>query len=397
MRQIAILGSTGSIGEQTIEVCLEQGITVRGLACGKRVKRLVEQIQLLRPKLVSVADPADLEELKARLRECDLAEKEQPICLSGEEGAMAVAAMDGIDMVMAAIVGMAGLRPTLAAIEAGHDVALANKEALVVGGELVLRRCAEKAVALYPVDSEHSAIWQCLWGQDSTAVKKIWLTASGGPFRQSSLEELQNVTVEQALQHPTWAMGGKISIDSATLMNKGLEWIEAMHLFDLTPEQIEVLVHPQSVIHSMVEFQDSGLLAQLGFPDMKLPIRLALCYPKRPEARESRAFDPFTAQTAQLSFERPDLKKFRLLGLAQEASKQKKSLAIVMNAANEVAVSAFLNKRLSFLGIADVVEHCMELHQKEGLSGTTSIEEILFFDQWARRVAEGTLLRGKID
>ena len=377
---ISLLGSTGSIGTQTLEVCRHLGIRVLALTAGRRIDLLEQQIREFQPQLVSVADPADALRLKQRL--ADFAE---PIeILSGREGNLAAATLPAADTVVAAMVGVAGLEPVLAAVGAGKTIALANKETLVAGGALVMPLARQTGARLHPVDSEHSAIWQCLAGAPEQSLSRIFLTASGGPFRGRSVADLEQVTVAQALKHPTWAMGGKITIDSATLMNKGLEVIEASWLFDCAADQIEVVVHPQSIIHSMIELQDGSVLAQLGFPDMKLPIQLALTWPYR-VAGSHPTYNPFDPRTATLTFEKPDLKTFRLLALAFDAMRIGGTMPAVLNSANEAAVDLFFKGQIGFLDIARRVEACLERHQAEGILHTFTFDDLMELDSWARR------------
>jgi 1-deoxy-D-xylulose-5-phosphate reductoisomerase len=380
---ITILGSTGSIGTQTLDVCRHLGVGISALTAGSNLNLLEKQIREFHPEMVSVVDAEKAGELTARLFDY----KHEIKIFHGKEGNINAACWPSADTVVAAMVGVAGLEPVIAAIKAGKNVALANKETLVAGGALVMPLLAERNSRLLPVDSEHSAIWQCLAGSDGNKLKRILLTASGGPFRGRSKNELENITVEQALNHPTWKMGGKISIDSATLMNKGLEVIEASWLFDCPADKIEVVVHPQSIIHSMVEYADGSVLAQMGFPDMKLPIQLALTWPCRVPS-DQPAFDPFDSRAATLTFERPDQSVFRLLPLAYEAARIGGTMPAVLNAANEAAVEMFLNRRISFLAIAGIVEAVMEVHQAKGLIMNFNLEQMLEADQWARDFAK---------
>jgi 1-deoxy-D-xylulose-5-phosphate reductoisomerase len=378
VRSISILGSTGSIGTQTLDVARSLGLRVEALAAGKGVALLAEQAKAFRPRLVSVATPEGAAELKTRLSGCGF-----PIeILCGEEGTCAVASCPEAEMVVAAMVGVAGLVPVLAALRAGKGVALANKETLVAGGSLVMPLVRERGLALNPVDSEHSAIWQCLWGAPEKTLSRILLTASGGPFRGWDKASLADIGVAQALAHPTWKMGGKITIDSATLMNKGLEVIEASWLFDVSVDRVTVVVHPQSVVHSMVEFIDGSVLAQMGRPDMKLPIRVALSYPDR-IAGDCARFDPFAC--GPLTFERPDPETFRCLALAYEAGRRGGSLPAVMNSANEEAVALFLAGRIGFLDIPRLVEACMERHMASGFLAHPDLQSILALDAETRR------------
>ena len=380
---IIILGSTGSIGTQTLEVCQHLGIGVTALAAGYNIDLVEKQVRRWRPKLVSVAEADGALELKRRLT--DLVP--QIDVVYGRQGVLDVARCPGADIVLAAMVGVAGLEPVLHAIKAGKNIALANKETLVAGGSLVMPLLDETGCSLYPVDSEHSAIWQCLAGTRPNSLRRILLTASGGPFRGRSLQELTGISREEALRHPTWQMGGKITIDSATLMNKGLEVIEASWLFDCPADRIDVVVHPQSIIHSMVELADGSVLAQMGFPDMKLPIQLALTWPERlPSTQPS--FDPFDPRASQLTFEPPDRKTFRLLDLAYSACRRGGSLPVVLNAANEAAVGLFLEGHIAFTAIAERVERCMNRHEASGFMTAFSFDDMMGLDQWARIIVK---------
>lgn len=379
IQTISILGSTGSIGTQTLEVCHHLDIKIAALACAQNIELMEKQIREFRPELVSV----DNAELAGKLKEALNDFPDMPEILHGMTGNNAVASISSADAVVAAMVGVAGLEPVMTAIRAGKDIALANKETLVAGGALVMPLAKEYGVRLLPVDSEHSAIWQCLAGSPEHSLKRILLTASGGPFRGRKPEDLRNITVEQALAHPTWKMGGKITIDSATLMNKGLEVIEAAWLFECPVENIEVVVHPQSIIHSMVELTDGSVIAQMGFPNMKHPIQLALTWPERQPSGDRR-FDPFDPQARNLTFEQPDTKTFRLLPLAYEAAAVGGTMPAVMNAANEEAVWRFLAGKLAFADIAVQVEKIMEMHQKSGWSTNFDFPEIMAADLWAR-------------
>lgn len=353
LRRIAILGSTGSIGAQALEVVREQQgrFVVEVLTSNNKVDLLIEQAREFQPNAVVIGDSRHDRTLRDALSDLPIK------VFSGADAIEQVVQMDGIDMVLTALVGYAGLKPTLSAIRAGKHIALANKETLVVAGELVTALAKEKAVNIYPVDSEHSAIFQCLAGEWHNPIEKIILTASGGPFRGRSRAELAHVTKAQALKHPNWDMGAKITIDSASLMNKGLEVIEAKWLFNLKPEQIEVVVHPQSIIHSLVQFEDGSIKAQLGLPDMKLPIQYALAYPERLKNSFPR-FD-FSNYPA-LTFEQPDTDTFRNLALAIEAMRKGGNMACIVNAANEIAVAAFLEDRIGFLEMSDLIEGCMQ-------------------------------------
>jgi 1-deoxy-D-xylulose-5-phosphate reductoisomerase len=381
---IIILGSTGSIGTQTLEVCEHLGLHVAALAAGRNLDRLEGQIRRWQPSLVSVATAAAADELKRRL--CDY---KPAICIEyGPEGNLAAATLPGRHRVVAAMVGVAGLAPVMAAIRAGKSIALANKETLVAGGALVMPLLKEYDGVLYPVDSEHSAIWQCLAGSAPGSLRRILLTSSGGPFRGRSRNELASVTRDEALRHPTWQMGGKITIDSATLMNKGLEVIEASWLFDCPVDRIQVVVHPQSIIHSMVELNDGSVLAQMGFPDMKLPIQLALTWPDRLPSQQ-KTFDPFDPRAKQLTFEPPDSGTFRLLDLAYEAGRRGGTLPVALNAANEAAVELFLDNRIGFLDIAGRVEKCLVRHLDHDFKAVFSLDDLMYIDHWARDDVKG--------
>lgn len=352
-KSIAILGSTGSIGTQALEVIAAhpEAFQVEVLTAQNNVQLLKAQALRFKPNAVVIGAEEHLDELKSELFPYGIK------VYAGQQALYDVVQMDTVDLVLTALVGYAGLIPTLKAIEAGKTIALANKETLVVAGELVTQLAREKGVNIYPIDSEHSAIFQCLVGEFHNPIEKIILTASGGPFRGRKRHELQQVTKAQALKHPNWNMGAKITIDSATLMNKGLEVIEARWLFGLTPEQVEVVVHPQSIIHSMVQFQDGSIKAQMGLPDMRLPIQFALTYPHRLPAD----FPRFSfAQYPALTFEPPDTETFRNLALAYEALRRGGNMPCALNAANEVAVAQFLNDKIGFLEIAEVVERCMD-------------------------------------
>ena len=379
MKRLAILGSTGSIGQNALAVVAEhpEEFQVVGLAAGKNTRVLAEQIRAVRPQRVSVQDDVVARELKDSLA------GDPPVeILAGSEGAVAVAASSDADLVVSAMVGAVGLEPTLAAVEAGKDVALANKESLVAAGPLMMAAVAANGATLIPVDSEHSAIFQALEGQAKDGVRRLWLTASGGPFRTWPREKLDGATPAQALKHPNWAMGAKITIDSATMMNKALEVIEASMLFGLPVSQIEVFVHPQSIIHSLVEFVDGSVLAQLGWPDMRLPIAYALTYPRRLPLNG----EPLDlGKVAQLTFERPDFERFPSLRLGYEAAETGGTMPAVLNAANEVAVAAFLAGRLPFPGIPRVVEQTMARHTPAPLENLT---QVLAVNGWAREQAQ---------
>ncbi len=352
MKKIAVLGSTGSIGTQTLEIVREQkDIEITALAAGSNEKLLEAQIREFRPKMAALWDEKAARSLQGRVK--DLPVK----IVSGMEGLLEIARMEETEILVTAIVGMLGIRPTIAAIEAGKTIALANKETLVTAGHIIMPLAKEKQAPILPVDSEHSAIFQSLHGEDGNRIQKILLTASGGPFRGRKREELQQVQVEDALKHPNWSMGRKITIDSATMVNKGLEVMEAKWLFDVTPEQIQVVVHPQSVIHSMVEYQDGAVIAQLGTPDMRLPIQYALYYPRR-KSLSGRRLDFY--QLSSLTFEEPDLDTFFGLKLAFLAMERGGNIPTAYNAANEKAVALFLERKISFLEIPEIINTCME-------------------------------------
>ncbi len=351
-KHIALLGSTSSIGTQALEVIASHPdeFVVEVLSAQNNVQLLVEQAKRFKPNVVVIVNETHYAEVKAQL-------SNEPIKVYAGESALAsVVQMDTVDLVLTALVGYSGLKPTIKAIEAGKTIALANKETLVVAGELITALAQEKGVNIYPVDSEHSAIFQCMVGEFDNPIEKIILTASGGPFRGKSIEELKSVTKAQALKHPNWTMGAKITIDSASLMNKGLEVIEAKWLFGLKAEQIDVIVHPQSIIHSMVQFADGSIKAQMGLPDMRLPIQFALGYPHRLKSDFPRFnFSNYPAFT----FEQPDMKTFRNLALSFEALRRGGNMPCVLNAANEVAVAEFLREKVGFLEMSDIVEHCL--------------------------------------
>lgn len=351
-RRIAILGSTGSIGKQALDVISQHSdlLTAEVLTANTQADELIKQALLFKPNCVVIGDKNLYPQVKNAL-----AETETKV-FAGSESLDDVVQMDCVDMVLTAVVGFAGLSPTIKAIESGKTIALSNKETLVVGGEYISRLAIERKVAVLPVDSEHSAVFQCLNGEVGNAIRTIYLTASGGPFRRMSRADMENVTVEQALQHPNWSMGRKVTIDSASMMNKGLEMIEAKWLFGVEAKQIKAVIHPQSIIHSMVEFEDGCLKAQLGVADMRLPIQYAFMYPDR-LPNNSQPFNPFENDT--LTFEQPDFDRFPCLALAYEAIERGGNMPAVMNAANEVAVQAFLDGRIRFTQIADIIAKAM--------------------------------------
>jgi len=355
MKNVVLLGSTGSIGTSTIKVAddLPDQIRLLGLAAGNNVELLLEQTRKHKPQTISISDPA-----KAKVLRDALGTSTQ--VFSGNEGLLKLATLPEADIVLIAIVGTAGLQPALAAIRAGKDIAVASKEILVMAGEIVMSEARKYGVRVLAVDSEHSAIFQCLDGKPSGSVRRLWLTASGGPFRKTPKEQFTSITVEQALKHPSWVMGRKITIDSATLFNKALEMIEARWLFDIEMARVAVVVHPQSVVHSMVEFVDGSMLAQLSTPDMCLPIQYALTYPER---AASERVQTSLAKLGSLTFEEPDVGRFPALELARRAGEVGGTLPAVLNAANEVAVEAFVNRKLNFPQISETVRHTMEAHK----------------------------------
>lgn len=374
LHSIAILGSTGSIGTQALEVVKQSpDIKVLGLSAYKNIDLLEKQARMFKPQLVCAVDETAAAELRIRLADT-------PATVTcGRQGMLEVAAMSGTDMVLTAVTGIAGLEPTIAAIQARKTIALSNKETLVAGGQLVTELAKEYGVSILPVDSEHSAVFQSLAGmRDKSQLKRIILTASGGPFYKKSTQELQNVTPQMALRHPNWHMGQKVTIDSATLVNKGLEIMEAKWLFAVEPDQIDVLIHPQSIVHSMVEYVDGSVIAQLGRPDMRLPIAYALHYPDR----LALPYEPLNlAKVSSLSFDLPDTDTFRALPLAQRALKSGGTMCAVYNGADEIAVELFLQGRISYLSIASVIEEAMEAYTN---TEADSLRAVLAADSWAR-------------
>ena len=372
MKKIAILGSTGSIGTQTLDVAREQGdLEIIALSCGGNIRLMEEQMREFHPKLVSVWDEADAKALRENTKDLNI-----PITY-GMDGLLEVAVHPDSEILVTAIVGMLGIRPTIAAIEAGKNIALANKETLVTAGHIIMPLAKKHNVAILPVDSEHSAIFQSLQGEDGNKISKILLTASGGPFRGKKREELVNIQVEDALKHPNWAMGRKITIDSSTLVNKGLEVMEAKWLFDVDLDRIQVVVHPQSVIHSAVEYEDGVVIAQLGTPDMRLPIQYALYYPQR-RPLSGKRLDLFAL--SNLTFEEPDIETFKGLKLAYEAIRRGGNIPVAYNAANEKAVSLFLDRRIAYLEITDIIEETMK---QTGFVANPTLEQILETEQEA--------------
>lgn len=377
MKTISLIGSTGSIGTQTLEVCKKHNIRVKALAAKRNVTLLAEQAHKFNVEYVCVFDEEKYDELKRFMSDTDA----EVLC--GMDGLCKAAQLDCIDLFVNSVVGMVGLLPTLKAIEAGIDVALANKETLVAGGELVMRSAAEKKVKIYPIDSEHSAIFQCLQGNDPKQLHKIILTASGGPFFGKTKDELKNVTVEQALNHPNWSMGSKITIDSATLMNKGLEFIEAKWLFDVKPENIEIVVNRESVLHSAVEFDDYSVIGQLGTPDMKIPIQYAILYPQRVECDVK----PLSlTDYGTLSFYKPDYDTFECLSACINAIKKGGAYPCIANSVNEEAVELFLNRKIPFLKIGELVSEAVEKFEPMSVN---SYEDIVKADKAAREFVLG--------
>lgn len=378
MKKIAILGSTGSIGTQTLDVVREHSneLQVVALAAGTNKERLKEQIKEFHPKLVSLSDEKKAQELKEELA----GEQVEVVC--GMEGLIEVAGADSADVVVTAVVGMMGILPTMEAIKKGKDIALANKETLVTAGHLIIPMAKEYGVSILPVDSEHSAIFQSLQGEPKAALDKILLTASGGPFRGKSAEFLETVTLEDALNHPNWSMGPKITIDSSTMVNKGLEVMEAKWLFGVDYSQIEVVIQPQSIIHSMVQYVDGAIIAQLGTPDMRVPIEYALFYPERRSLSGDRLD---FSKLSQITFEKPDYKVFRGLSLAIEAGKTGGTMPTVFNAANERAVAKFLKGEIKYTDIVRSIEKCMDAHK---VSAHPDLEEILATEQWVYSILQ---------
>ena len=401
MKNLGILGSTGSIGEQTLEVVRNNpgDYRVRALAVMGNIRRLKEQILEFQPKQVAVFDPKKAkmlrEELireKAKAPRIKSSQKDEnhPLfqveVLEGLEGLSAIAVDEEVDLLVNSVVGSVGLVPTIKAIDAGKNIALANKETLVVAGELVMKKAREKGIQITPIDSEHSAVFQCLQGEKEKSLEKIILTASGGPFRTWKKEDIEKATFREALKHPNWVMGRKISIDSATMMNKGLEVIEARWLFDVPGEKIETLVHPESIVHSMVEYVDSSVIAELGIPDMKVPIQYALSYPERIKGDYEKLS---LSKLGKLTFEEPDMDRFPCLKLAYDALAVGGTMPAVLNGANEVLVEAYLQEKISFYDIPRFIQKAMEAHEPFEY---TTMEEILEVDRWVRDYVSNTLL-----
>lgn len=379
MKKVAILGSTGSIGTQTLDVIRKNDdLELVAISAGSNISLLEQQIREFHPRIAAVWSKTNADLLKVAIADVE------PVCkiVYGMDGLLEVATIAESDILITAVVGMIGIRPTIAAIKAGKDIGLANKETLVTAGHIIMPLAKEKNVSILPVDSEHSAIFQCLNGERQNQVHKILLTASGGPFRGMTREDLTGVTLEMALKHPNWSMGQKITIDSATMVNKGLEVIEAKWLFDVAPEQIEVVIQPQSIIHSMVEFEDGGVMAQLGTPDMRLPIQYALYYPKRIYLDGSRLD---FSKLSQITFEKPDMDTFLGLRYAYDAISIGGSMPTVLNAANELAVAKFLNKKIKFLEIYEIIDFCMKRHDT---IANPSVEDILEIERNVYEIIE---------
>ncbi len=371
-KRISILGSTGSIGTQTIDVLDSIDAEVAALTTNRNIRLLEQQARLLHPEFVAAFDEAAAKELKIALADTDIRVS------AGMDGLIEAAALPSADIVTTAVVGMVGLLPTMAAIEAGHDLALANKETLVCAGHLVTEAAKKHGIRILPVDSEHSAIFQCVQAAQGNRLDKIILTASGGPFFGKSAAEMEHVTVEQALKHPNWSMGAKITIDSATMFNKGLELIEAMWLYDMAPEDIEIVIHRESIVHSLIEFEDGAVLAQLDVPDMRLPIQYALTYPARVPCKMERLN---LAKVGHLSFYAPDEETFPALRIARETARRKGNAGAIMNGANEAAVGLFLERKIGFSDIPRLVERALDTLPQQGAQ---TIDEVLAFDRMAR-------------
>lgn len=388
MKAISLLGSTGSIGTQTLDIAAENPDKFRvvGLAAGRNVELLAQQVRQFQPKIVAICEVDKLGELKTAIADIS----PQPIVLAGEEGVVEVARFSEADIVVTGIVGCAGLLPTIAAIKAGKEIALANKETLIAGGPVVLPLIEQYGIKLLPADSEHSAIFQCLQGVPDGGLRRILLTASGGAFRDLPVEQLAHVTVADALKHPNWTMGRKITIDSATLMNKGLEVIEAHYLFGVEYDRIDIVIHPQSIIHSLIELEDTSVLAQLGWADMRLPLLYALSYPER----ISTNWEPLDlVKIGSLTFREPDHQKYPCMQLAYAAGRAGGCLPAVLNAANEQAVALFLEEKIRFLDIPRLIEQACDRYHPQNRSNPT-LEDILAADQWARQEVATMQLKG---
>ena len=385
VKKISILGSTGSIGTNTLDIIQKNPdrFQIVGLAAGKNIQLLKEQIQIFKPQIVSVCEKQHAKEIQSWIKN---QKNLLPIQVNfGMAGACEVACATENDMVIGAMVGAIGLKPTLEAVKKGIDIGLANKETMVIAGALINEEAKKSGAKILPVDSEHNALFQVIDGRNPSEIKRLILTASGGPFFKKSRSELKNVTPKEALKHPNWDMGAKITIDSATMMNKGLEVIEAHFLFNMPANKIDILVHPQSIVHSLVEYQDGSVLAQLGIPDMRIPIGYALSYPQR-ILNDLPSLD--LIQAKKLEFYEPDRDKFPAINLAYQALQLGKTMPTVLNAANEVAIPYFLNGKIPFVQIPQIVETVMEVHEKEGLQDQNSLENLLKIDHWARKTCE---------
>lgn len=380
IKNISILGSTGSIGLSTLDICRQHPdkFKVVALAAGSKTDVLVDQIKEFKPKIVSLVSEDDVQKIRPHVSSTVEIQ-------SGVKGIIDVATLSETDLVVSAVVGAAGLLPTLKAIESGKEIALANKESMVIAGEVMSKRAQEHKVTILPVDSEHSALFQCLRKENIEDVKNLILTASGGPFLDTPLTDFNTITKQQALKHPNWDMGPKITVDSATMMNKGLEVLEASWLFRMTADRVKVVIHPQSIIHSMVEFVDGSMISQMGEPDMKVPIAYALSFPRR-ITTEVKCLN--LAQKEQLTFYKPDLNKFKCLDMAFKVAQTGKSYAPVLNAANEIAVESFLNEQISFVKISEIIDQCLQAHDPFELE---NIEDVLRADKWARTYAIGLI------
>jgi 1-deoxy-D-xylulose-5-phosphate reductoisomerase len=376
-KKVAILGSTGSIGRNALEVIasLAPAYEVVALSANSSIERFCQQVTTVRPRYAAVTDPVAAQQCRQRLSGLDCQ------FLSGPESLVQIASLDEVDIVLCAVVGAAGLPAALAAARAGKTLAIANKEPLVIAGELLTETAQNNGAAILPIDSEHSAVFQAMQAGSPAEVSRVILTASGGPFRTATIDQMNTATVQQALNHPTWSMGPKITVDSASMMNKALEVIEAVWLFGLSVDQVEVLIHPESVVHSMVEFIDGSLIAQLGTPDMKLPIQYALTYPRRVRGIADRLQ---LDRMGKLTFQTPDLNKFRALALGFEVARSRGSVPVVFNAANEVAVEAFLAGHIPFGAIVELIEYCLDIHTSRS---HLSLDELLSIDTWARKEA----------
>lgn len=394
MKRLTILGSTGSIGTQTLEVVRNNpdDFVVEGLSCSSNVELLIKQVIEYSPNYVAISDENKAKEFISKLNELNITNLSKPTIYSGIDCNSELVVNSNADIVVASMVGVAGLRPVIDAINNGKDIALANKETLVAGGDIVMPLVKEKGVRLLPVDSEHCAIWQCLWGEKKDNLDRILLTASGGPFRGFTTEQLKKVELSDALNHPTWNMGGKITIDSATMMNKGLEVIEASHLFNISVDKIDVVIHPQSIIHSMIRMKDGSVLAQMGKPSMIMPIMVALYYPERGN-RILEEFDPFDSNCSNITFEKCDTSVFTLLDLAYNVGRMGGVMPAIMNAANEEAVFSFLRKEISFYDVQILVHRvCDNMINRISVKKNVSLDDILLADKEARDITRSLII-----